>query len=84
MTPQTLEQAFDELKQSLAYHWARKNRLEHDGAIWCWACSERRALIPSLHCHLCLAASHRRAGRLAPLCVNREQTAADVEACHVR
>jgi hypothetical protein len=60
---------------------ARRHKLEHDGTIWCWACSERRALLPSLHCHVCLMAAHRRVGRLAPLCVNREQTPEDVEAC---
>ncbi len=60
---------------------AKRERLEHDGIIWCWACSERKALMPSLHCHVCLAAHHRRKGNLAPLCVNREQTPEDVAAC---
>lgn len=64
----------------IAISRAREQKLEHDGTIWCWHCSERRALMPSLACHVCLAAHHRRAGNLAPLCVNREQTPEDVEA----
>jgi hypothetical protein len=71
-----------ELMFKFAIAKAREQRLEHDGVIWCWACSEGHALIPSLHCHRCLAAEHRRVGRLAPLCTNREQTPEDVEACH--
>lgn len=71
------------LSQTLGRSLAIRHKLEHDGTIWCWSCSERRALMPSLHCHLCLAAAHRRAGRLAPLCTNREQAPADVEACRV-
>lgn len=57
------------------------NLITEAGTIVCWACGERRALMPSLHCHVCLAAAHRRVGRVAPLCVNREQTPEDI-ACH--
>lgn len=63
-----------------AYSLAKKNNLEHDGTIWCWNCSERSALMPSLHCHVCLTAAHRRKGREMPVCLNRKQTPEDVEA----
>ena len=63
-----------------AHSQARKNKLEADGTIWCWNCSKVRALMPSLHCHRCLAAARRLKGHVG-LCVNREQTPADVEAC---
>lgn len=59
---------------------AKKNKLERDGMIYCWNCAERPALMPSLHCHLCLAAHHRQRGKVG-VCVNREQTPEDVEAC---
>lgn len=59
---------------------ARKMKLEWDGVIHCWDCRQRPALMPSLHCHLCLAAYHRRRGTVGT-CVNRDQTPEDVEAC---
>lgn len=60
---------------------ARKEGLCPDKTILCWHCHGRKALMPSLACHVCLATHHRRAGNLAPLCVNREQVPEDVEAC---
>jgi len=67
-----------ELARSLAI----KNHLvDETGTVWCWECDQEPALVPSNHCARCLAESHRRTGRLAPLCVNREQTAADRAAC---
>lgn len=64
-----------------AHALARKHKLERDGTIWCWNCSEKPALMPSLHCHVCLTAAHRRKGREMPVCLNRKQTPEDVEAC---
>jgi hypothetical protein len=61
---------------------AAKNGLERDGTIWCWACEQRPALMPSLHCHLCLVAEHKRLGIIGT-CINRPQTPADVEAARV-
>lgn len=59
---------------------AAKHKLEADGTIWCWNCGKKPALMPSLHCHTCLAAHFKRRG-LVPTCINREQTAEDVEKC---
>lgn len=57
---------------------AKRDKLIDDaGTVWCWQCDAREALMPSLHCAHCLADSHRRSGRVAPQCVNREQTDAD-------
>ena len=67
----------------MAINLARKHNLEHDGTIWCWNCSQRPALMPSLHCPVCLAASWRRTGTTAPQCMNREQTQADVDAARL-
>jgi hypothetical protein len=64
-----------------AYSLAKKNKLEADGTIWCWNCSKRAALIPSLHCPTCLADNWRVNGIVVPNCPNRLQTPADVEAC---
>jgi hypothetical protein len=67
----------------IAYSIARKHKLEADGTIWCWNCSSRAALMPSLHCPTCLAESWRRMGIVMPECPNRLQTPADVEAARV-
>jgi hypothetical protein len=67
--------------ERMAHNLAKKHELVRDGVIWCWSCSTLRALMPSLHCHRCLAEHHRRKGNLAPQCINREQTPADVIAC---
>jgi hypothetical protein len=69
-----------ELMTRFARNKARTERLEADGTLWCWACSNAPALMPSLHCSPCLAASYRRSGTVAPLCVNRRQTPEDAEA----
>ncbi len=63
-----------------ARNLARRHNLERDGTIWCWNCSQRAALMPSLHCPVCLADSWRRTGTVAPQCMNRDQTQADVDA----
>lgn len=58
-----------------ARNLARRNRLVDDnGTVWCWECNAREALLPSLHCPVCLAASWRRKGIVNPQCVNRSQT----------
>ncbi len=59
---------------------ARQHKLESGGVIYCWNCSQRPALMPSLHCPPCLAEAWRRNGARM-LCQNREQTPADAEAC---
>lgn len=59
---------------------AKQHGLEREGTIYCWSCTERPALMPSLHCHLCLAAHHKRRGKVG-VCPNRPQTPEDVEAC---
>lgn len=74
---------FEGLILSIAYGLASQHRLESEGVIWCWNCSNLKALLPSLRCHVCLAAYHRSRGTVGT-CPNRPQTPADVEACHVR
>lgn len=69
--------------EEIAHHLARRHKLEAEGTIWCWSCSQRAALMPSLHCPSCLAESWRRMGIVQPECPNRLQTTADVEACRV-
>jgi hypothetical protein len=69
-----------DVMEELARRLAARDRLLVDGVIWCWNCGAKAALMPSLHCPQCLAAEYRRTGRVAPECVNRQQTPADVEA----
>lgn len=64
-----------------AYSLAKKNKLLVDDVIWCWNCSNRAALMPSLHCPTCLADSWSRLGIVMPECPNRLQTHEDVERC---
>jgi hypothetical protein len=53
---------------------AKKNNLVcDDGTIICWDCKKREALLPSLHCPLCLAAAWQRLGITEPWCPNYEQ-----------
>jgi Zn finger protein HypA/HybF involved in hydrogenase expression len=79
----SLAEGAAELIESTAIGLARTHRLEVEGTIWCWNCSERAALMPSLHCPQCLAAVYIRKGIVAPLCVNRAQTEADVAAARI-
>lgn len=44
-----------------------------DGLIDCWDCRKRLALLPSLHCPMCLAEAWRRMGITEPWCPNYEQ-----------
>lgn len=67
----------------IAIGLARQHKLEVDGTIWCWNCSQKPALMPSLHCPQCLAAVYIRRGIVAPQCVNRAQTEADAAAARV-
>ena len=64
---------------SAAHDMARKHRLPRDGVIWCWNCSDKPALMPSLHCDRCLAAHFKRMGTVGTN-VNRQQNERDVEA----
>jgi hypothetical protein len=59
---------------------AKKHKLCRDGVIWCWNCSEKAALMPSLHCGKCLNDHFKRKGAVGTN-VNSAQTPADVEAC---
>lgn len=62
----------------LARALARRNNLVcNDGSIVCWECTDRLALLPSLHCPVCLAAAWRRLNITDPQCEQREQTEDD-------
>jgi hypothetical protein len=70
----TGDSALDAQLEEMARALAAKHRLvDENGVVWCWQCSERLALIPSLHCGLCLGAQYAKLGIVAPLCVNRQQ-----------
>lgn len=43
---------------------ARRNKLVRNGVIWCWACSDYPALMPSLHCQHCLDALHHESANV--------------------
>lgn len=59
----------------VARHYARKHNLVcEDGTVVCWDCRKREALLPSLHCPLCLADVWRRLNITDPKCEQREQT----------
>lgn len=59
---------------------ARQHRLvRDDGTISCWQCREREALLPSLHCSICLEAQWRALNIYNPCCEQREQTLQDKE-----
>lgn len=51
----------------------RHNLIGTDGHLWCWSCVERHALLPSLHCGLCLGAAYARMGIVSPACLNHSQ-----------
>lgn len=76
-----LDTALTQRILATAYQLARKHGLEAADTIWCWNCSERPALMPSLHCPQCLAEAWRQKGIVMPACPNRQQTAEDVAAC---
>lgn len=66
------------VSEATAFGLARRNHLVGDnGTVTCWNCGERDALIPSLHCGLCLRAHYARTGIVLPFCMNRAQTDAD-------
>jgi hypothetical protein len=77
---ESLEDAMVAVVIATAYALARHHKLEHAGVIYCWNCSQRPALMPSLHCPPCLAEVWRRTGS-EMRCENREQTEEDVRAC---
>jgi hypothetical protein len=55
----------------------RNNLVCANGQVVCWECRKREALIPSLHCALCLQAVWNRLGITNPQCEQREQTEDD-------
>lgn len=77
---EALSVAIGESILATAYGLARRHRLEAGGVIYCWNCNQNPALIPSLHCAVCLTDSWRRNHVTRPQSVNREQNAADVAA----
>ena len=65
---------FDPIIEACSVALARQHNLVcADGSIVCWACGERYALLPSLHCGQCLGAAYARNNIITPWCVNREQ-----------
>lgn len=66
----TLAAVLDDAARAYAKRW---NLIGTDNLIWCAACVERHALLPSLHCGLCLGAAYSRLGIVQPECVNTEQ-----------
>lgn len=67
---ETLELEIERTAMSLAL---QHNLIAEDGTVCCWRCIERAALLPSLHCHVCLAEARRRLNLGVGLCVNRAQ-----------
>lgn len=51
----------------------RNNLVCDNGQVICWECRQRLALIPSLHCPLCLQQAWQRLGITDPQCEQREQ-----------
>jgi hypothetical protein len=49
------------------------NLIDTDGIAWCWKCGANHALMPSLHCPICLGEAYHRLGIIAPQCVNQKQ-----------
>jgi hypothetical protein len=82
MTTEHVSSAMGDLVATAISLAAKNNLVCEDGTIVCWACREYRALLPSLHCHQCLADHHRRSGTVG-LCMNREQTPSDAAAARV-
>jgi hypothetical protein len=69
----SIEAAVEETARAYAKRW---NLIGTDGQIWCAACVERHALIPSLHCGVCLGAFYARNHITAPSCLNHSQDGA--------
>jgi hypothetical protein len=66
----SLEAIIEEAARSYAQRW---RIIGTDGFVWCAECVERHALLPSLHCGLCLGAAYSRLGIVVPACLNHEQ-----------
>lgn len=57
MKPEELDSGIAQFMNVTAAALAKKHNLIcTDGTIVCWECRKRVALMPSLHCHLCLSA----------------------------
>jgi hypothetical protein len=64
--------------ESIARSLARKHNLVcDDGSIICWECGKREALLPQLHCGICLDITRRRMGHYDSQVLNRAQTPED-------
>jgi hypothetical protein len=64
--------------EQTAFALARKHNLVCvDGTVVCWECRRHEALIPSLHCAVCLQAVWQRCNINNPCCEQREQTEED-------
>lgn len=61
------------VEQAARAYAKRWNLIGTDGYLWCANCVERHALMPSLHCGLCLGAAYVRMGIVQPACLNHEQ-----------
>jgi len=72
-----LKDAVDAAIELAALAYARKWRLiDGQGQIWCAnEHCQRLALLPSLHCPICLGAHYARFHITMPWCPNREQRA---------
>jgi len=66
----SIEAVLDTAAWAYAKRW---NLIGQDGLLWCAACVEAHALLPSLHCGPCLGAAYARLGIVQPACLNREQ-----------
>jgi len=75
----SLGETFEAVTMKFARALAHRHKLvDDDGTVQCWTCGARRALMPQLHCAVCLAAAYRaRGGLVAGTVQNREQTDAD-------
>lgn len=74
----TAGEAAAEALERIARALARKNKLVcDDGTIVCWECGQREALLPQLHCGVCLDIAKRRLGHYDSAVINRAQTDED-------
>lgn len=70
-----LDAAIREVMNAIAHGFAaNENLTDAEGAIWCRNCGANHALLPSLHCPICLGEAYGRLGIVAPRCVNTKQT----------
>lgn len=69
-----LDAAISATIHSIARHIAaNENLIDEEGIAWCRNCGANHALLPSLHCPICLGEAYARLGIVAPRCVNERQ-----------